>query len=228
MTEPSPEPAAKLGKLEQFAVSVAHDLNNLLTGILGNLELMQNRATRTGVTQFNDYLESARSASSRAAALTQRLLVFSGHAAQDYNQIDINTLLNKIAEARCREGLNITFHPAAPVSVFCDQSQAELALNELLDNAAEAIAVAGEISVEATRSGNTVTISVHDTGPGMPPDILARALDPFFSTRPNGVGKGLGLPIAERFARQAGGRLEITSSPGQGCTCALHLPFSKA
>jgi len=225
MTENSPDAPPEPGRLEHFAANVAHDFNNLLTGILGNLELMQNRAARTQVTSFDGYLESARNAGSRAAMFAQRLLAFSGRAAQDPEPTPIDALLHDIIEPMRERGVNIAYAPGCgPAQVLCDPAQAELALHELLDNAADAVAETGEIRIATGISGAYAEIRITDTGNGMSPQVLGRAFEPFFTTRPNGAGKGLGLSIADRFARQAGGVLEITSQPGQGTVARLRLP----
>jgi signal transduction histidine kinase len=223
MIDPSPD--APADALEQFAASVAHDFNNLLTGILGNLELMQNRAKRNNITTFDGYLEGARHAGNRAATFAQRLLAFSGRAAQDFAPVTINTLIHDIVESTTAHGLQISTNLANPTTqVSCDATQAELALHELLANAIDATTETGTITLTTHTSPDTITITIHDTGPGMPPEILARAMEPFFTTRPNGAGKGLGLAIAQHFARQTGGTLNLTSTPSLGTTARLSLP----
>jgi signal transduction histidine kinase len=216
-----PEP----DRLEAFAANIAHDFNNLLTGILGNLELMQNRAKRTQVTAFDGYLEGARHAGGRAATFAQRLLAFSGRAAQDFVPVAIDTLIHDLAEPLREHGMPITLNLAAGTAqLFCDPAQADLALHELLDNAVDATATSGGITLTTAAADGQITITIQDTGTGMTPEILARATEPFYTTRPNGAGKGLGLSIAARFARQIGGTLEIASKLEVGSTVTLRLP----
>ncbi len=225
MIDPSPDTPHAIEPLEQFAAHVAHDFNNLLTGMLGNLELMQNRAKRNNITTFDSYLEGARHAGNRAATFAQRLLAFSGRGGQDFAPVIMNTLLTEIAESMSPHGRPIPLDLAdGNTEVSCDAVHAERAIHELLANAMDATSVTGNITLTTRLSPGTVTIAVHDTGPGMPPDILARAKEPFFTTKPNGAGKGLGLAIAERFARETHGTLEITSTPTPGTTACLHLP----
>jgi len=214
-----------MDRLEHFAANVAHDFNNLLTGMLGNLELMQIRAKRSGVATFDTYLEGARNAGNRAATFTQRLLAFSGRATRDVSIIDIDSLVTGIVEP-LREhvpALSVDLG-AAGARLRCDPAQAELAVQELLHNAMDAVSTTGAITLTTRAAAGTLTLSIHDTGPGMTPEILARATEPFFTTRPNGAGKGLGLAIAERFARQCGGTLHLASPQGQGTTVSLRLP----
>jgi len=207
--------------LEDFAANVAHDFNNLLTGILGNLELMHNRAARAGITQFDGYLEGARNAGGRAAVFAQRLLAFSGRAAQDFAEHDLGAVIGEVIASLPEPG-KVTF-AATRCVLFCDAAQAGLALQELLTNAADAVTGGGAITVQAEAASGP-RIIIQDSGAGMAPEVLARALEPFYSTRPNGAGKGLGLPIAERFARQTGGTLRLESELGKGTTVRLEWP----
>jgi signal transduction histidine kinase len=224
-TEMSPPEPPEPNELERFAANIAHDFNNLLTGILGNLELMQNYARRNGETRLDGYLEGARNAGGRAAILTQRLLAFSGRGMHDFTPVAVAPLIREAIEPLRGQGSRLSAEfPGDGIKIFCDPAQAELALQELLCNAVIATQEKGEIAVKTTIVGRFVAIAIHDTGAGMTPAILARVTEPFFTTQPSGAGKGLGLSIASRFARQAGGSLEITSEPGQGTTVRLLLP----
>ena len=225
MTDTNPETPAGMSAVELFAAQTAHDLNNLLTGILGNLELMQSRAQRIGVADFDDYLKSARQAGSRAARFTQRLMAFSGRDAQEATSVELNALIPGMIETLRATGLAVDADLAAPVEIFCSAPQLELALQELLDNAAQAAAPSGRVMLRTESAGGFAVISVMDNGPGMTPEILHRAAEPFFSTRTSGAGKGLGLAIVERFARRSGGMLELVSIQGQGTTARLRLPI---
>jgi two-component system NtrC family sensor kinase len=143
----------------------------------------------------------------------------------DFRPVAVAALIREAVEPLQEQGSRLSAElPDDEVRIFCDPAQAELTLHELLSNAAIATQYKGEITFKTTNAGGFVTIAIHDTGAGMAPDILARATEPFFTTRPSGAGKGLGLSIASRFARQAGGSLEITSQPGQGTTACLRLP----
>ena len=224
MVDPSPD-APPIEPLEQFAAHVAHDFNNLLTGMLGNLELMQNRAKRNDITMFDSYLEGARHAGDRAALFAQRLLAFSGRRSQDFAPVTVNSLISEIVELISTPEHPISLNLAeGNTQISCDVAQAERAIHELLANALDATNSSGTITLTTRIALGSITIAIQDTGPGMPPDILACAKEPFFTTRPNGAGKGLGLALAEHFARQTHGTLEITSTPTQGTTACLHLP----
>lgn len=223
MTLSEPEAPHETFPVEPFAAQVAHDLNNLLTGILGNLELMQTRARRRGLTDFDVYLESARHAGDRAAWFMQRLLAFSGHGVHACAPVDLNAVICAMVEPLRAAGMAIDVELSG-AEIFCAATQAELALQELLDNAAQAAGPGGRIVLRIEVADNLAIISVTDNGPGMTPDILRRATEPFFSTRTSGAGKGLGLAIVEQFARRSGGGLELVSTQGQGTTARLRLP----
>ena len=230
-TEPEAQPERtqpEVKGVEAFAARCAHDLNNLLTGILGNLELMRSRARRSGVTQFDGYLEGARNAADRAAMFARRLLMFSGQATDLPTLVPVNGLLRDIAETLRAQSVPVELElDPATGGAFCDSAQLEQALNELLANAQDAVAAGGTIKLRSQAAGETVIVTVLDSGCGMTPGVLARAQEPFFSTRPGGAGKGLGLPIASYFARCAGGTLTLTSTPTQGTTATLTLPCPK-
>jgi signal transduction histidine kinase len=227
MTNMPPETPPDTNSAENFSAHVAHDLNNLLTGILGNLELMQNRARRAGISDFDSYLDGARNAGARAADFARRLLAFSGQANAERAAIPVQAVLHEAAEALPAGSLTVG-SDAGDAKIFCDGAQLILSVIELLKNAAEATVSTGTISLTATLADKNLVITVQDSGAGMADDILRRCTMPFFSTQPNGTGKGLGLPIVSRFAQGAGGALEITSAAGTGTTAKLILPLHSA
>jgi signal transduction histidine kinase len=227
MNDTSPGDDTDYANLETFAASVAHDFNNLLTGILGNLELMQNRARRSGDAQYDGYIEGAHNASQRAAIFAQRLLAFSGRATQDPVPVAITPMLTDIIEPLRSRGDTLDVTPqAAAARVLCDPVQAEIALHELLNNALDATGETGHVRIRAAAERGTLVIEIADNGPGMSAETRAQAEKPFFTTRPSSAGKGLGLPIAIRFAAKAGGDLILESLAGVGTTARLRLPIA--
>jgi signal transduction histidine kinase len=209
--------------MEQFAAHCAHDVNNFLTGILGNLELMQNRARRNQVKDYDAYLESARNAAGRATRFAERLLAYSGRAGNEPEAVQVNQLVTELL-AVPREPPAVPELAADAGAAFCDPAQLEAALLELLANAEVAAGPSGKVGITTARQGARVAITVTDNGAGMSPAVLARAAEPFFTTRPNSAGRGLGLAVVARFARQAGGALAIESAPGAGTAAQLTLP----
>lgn len=203
------------GATAYFAARVAHDFNNLLTGILGNLELLQLRATRQNLPGLDGYLDGANSAGSRAVAFAARLMLYSGRGAAPPVAVPADTVLAKFADrTACRLG-------AGTATLLCDAAQLELAVAELLANADEA---GGAAIISSATAGENIVITVRDTGPGMSADVLAQACQPFFTTASNGTGRGLGLPIVARVVHELGGAMEIEAEDGAGCTVTLRLP----
>ncbi|WP_200845373.1 PAS domain-containing protein [Roseomonas sp. 18066] len=218
----------KMEAVGQLTGGLAHDFNNLLTGISGNLELLEMRVAQGRVTELDRYIERARAASARAAALTHRLLAFSRRQTLDPKPTEVNRLVAGMADL-----LRNTAGPAIAVDwrpdpalwpVLVDPSQLENALLNLCINARDAMPDGGSLVIETLNAGGAVVLQVTDSGGGMTPEVLARAFDPFFTTKPLGQGTGLGLSMIYGFVRQSGGDIRITSSPGQGTCVRLELP----
>ena len=226
----------------QLTGGLAHDFNNLLTGITGSLERMQARLAQGRIGDVERYVVVAQGAAKRAAALTHRLLAFSRRQTLDPKPTDVNRLV-----AGMEELIRRTVGPAIAVEVVAagglwttliDPGQLENALLNLCINARDAMPDGGKLTIEtgnkwldqrAARGrdlepGQYVTLCVSDTGAGMTPDVVARAFDPFYTTKPIGEGTGLGLSMVYGFARQSGGQARIYSEPGQGAMVCLYLP----
>jgi signal transduction histidine kinase len=226
------EPHKTFDAMGRIAGAVAHDFNNLLTGILGNLELLQRRAAKLGIHDFDDYLRGSRSAANRAVDLTQRLLAVSGHLALEPKALSVEAVVEAVIEilsgtlpasVQLKTELDEGLWP-----VFCDEAQLEDGLMQLVRNAQTAMRDEGQVTIGARNlplngpahelglpSGDYVALSVTDTGMGMTPEIEARAFEPFFTTRNSGAGTGLGLAALMGFARQSGGGAMIeTTRPG--------------
>jgi signal transduction histidine kinase/CheY-like chemotaxis protein len=232
----------KMEAVGQLTGGIAHDFNNLLTGISGSLELLNARLAQGRYKDMDRYVASAQGASKRAAALTHRLLAFSRQQTLEPKPTDANRLVGGMEELIRR-----TVGPAIEVeavmsgnlwSTLVDPNQLENALLNLCINARDAMPDGGRLTVETSNTwldiagardrevppGQYVTVSVSDTGTGMPADVIAKAFDPFFTTKPLGQGTGLGLSMIYGFARQSGGQVRIYSEVGQGTTMRLYLP----
>jgi PAS domain S-box-containing protein len=233
----------KMEAVGQLTGGLAHDFNNILTGISGSLELMQTRMAQGRFSDLDRYIAAAQSASKRAAALTHRLLAFSRRQTLDPKATAINHLVAGMEDLIRRSvGPEIAIETVAAVGLwnsFVDAGQLENALLNLCLNARDAITGGGgRIVIEtgnkwldsrAARErdlapGQYVALSVTDNGCGMSADVVARAFDPFFTTKPIGQGTGLGLSMIYGFARQSGGGVRIYSEVGKGTTVAIYLP----
>lgn len=226
--------AQKMEALGLLAGGVAHDFNNQLHVIRNSLEILERQDPRADGRRC---LEMIRRSADRAAALTGQLLAFARRHPIEPLPIDANDLVTQVAELlRHALGEQITVETVLGrevASVAADAGQLETALLNLAINARDAMAQAGQVTIEtanvtldeSTRS--YVMIAVSDTGTGMPPEVAERACEPFFTTKEPGHGTGLGLSQVAGFAQQAGGRVRISSTPGQGTTVRLYLPESE-
>jgi PAS domain S-box-containing protein len=232
----------KMEAVGQLTGGLAHDFNNLLTGISGSLELLQMRISQGRYKDVERYIATAQGASNRAAALTHRLLAFSRRQTLDPKATDINRLV-----AGMRELINNTVGPTIEVKVteanplwttLVDPNQLENALLNLCINARDAMPNGGQLRIAAAnctfdknaaaeremRPGDYVGLSVSDTGTGMTEEVIQRAFDPFYTTKPLGQGTGLGLSMIYGFAKQSGGQVRISSKLNEGTTVHLLLP----
>jgi signal transduction histidine kinase len=233
----------KMEAVGQLTGGIAHDFNNLLAGIIGSLELLERRIGDGRLAGIERYIESARTASQRAAALTQRLLAFSRRQTLAPRPVDLNRVVVDMVELIRRSvGPAVEVRVAGEAALWMirvDVSQIESALLNLCLNARDAMTPrGGRLTIETENAalderaarawdlppGHYVRLSVRDTGAGMSPDIIARAFDPFFTTKPLGRGTGLGLSMVHGFVQQSKGQVKIQSEPGRGTTITIHLP----
>jgi PAS domain S-box-containing protein len=234
--------AYKMEAVGQLTGGLAHDFNNLLAGISGSLELMKMRIGQGRYGDIERYMSVALGATRRAAALTHRLLAFSRRQTLAPKATSVNALVGGMLDMIRR-----TVGPGVQVESVClgglwptlvDQPQLENALLNLCINARDAMPHGGKITIETANrwidrhaakalnmpEGQYISLSVSDTGTGMPPDVIAKAFDPFFTTKPIGQGTGLGLSMIYGFAQQSGGQVRIYSEVGQGTVVSVYLP----
>ena len=231
--------AQKMEAVGQLTGGIAHDFNNLLTPVIGGLEIITRNLEDQRLKRIADTaLESSR----RGAKLTTQLLTFSRLQRIQMAPVEVNRVI-----AQMREILHHTIGPDVTVSTHldagaglaqCDENQLENALLNLAINARDSMPQGGRltISTEARRiqgeadvsDGDYVCITVADSGEGMEPEVLARATEPFFSTKPLGKGTGLGLAQVYGISRQSGGALRIESRRGEGTTVCVLLPTAGA
>lgn len=232
----------KLEAMGQLTGGVAHDFNNLLTPILGSLDLV---VQKPGLGEREQrLLRAALESAERARTLVQRLLAFARRQPLQLGPVDIQALIGGMVDL-----IASTSGPRVRVSTAVDDdvpaalaecNQLEMALLNLCVNARDAMPDGGDLSIaarkvvlEAGRSGRLepgdyVSITVSDTGEGMTPDIAAKAIEPFFSTKGVGRGTGLGLSMVHGLAAQLGGTMSIRSKLGLGTTIELTLPVADA
>jgi PAS domain S-box-containing protein len=232
----------KMEAVGQLTGGLAHDFNNLLAGISGSLELINMRLAQGRTAEIEKYVTAAQGASRRAAALTHRLLAFSRRQTLAPRAVDVQHLVAGMEDLIDRTvGPQIrveTVNTAGLWPSLIDPNQLENAILNLCINARDAMPDGGTITIEsANRSfdrgmakqcgvepGQYISLCVSDTGTGMTPEVQAKAFDPFYTTKPIGVGTGLGLSMIYGFARQSGGAVNIYSETGQGSTVCIYLP----
>ena len=231
--------AQKLEAIGQLTGGIAHDFNNLLMAVLGSLELLQKRLPDDP--QMTRLVENAVQGAKRGATLTQRMLAFARRQELKHESVDLPDLVRGMTDLFERSvGETITIETEFPDTlppVESDPAQLESALLNLVLNARDAMPRGGLITIAASReaietpvsdlaAGVYVRLSVIDTGEGMDADTLARATEPFFTTKGVGKGTGLGLPMIHGLASQSGGALRLHSTLGQGARVELFLPVS--
>jgi len=233
--------AQKMEASGKLTGGIANDFNNLLGVIIGNVEFLLD-ALEEKPEESNLAKEILSSALS-GADLTRRLLTVARRQTLQPRRIDLNAYLpNHLAILRrvLSETIQIKANLASDLwPTRVDPSQVGDALLNLAINARDAMPYGGSISIETANAhvdaamaaehvdrapGDYVVLSVTDTGTGMPPELLERILEPFFTTKAPGTGSGLGLSMIYGFARQSGGFLTIDSEPGHGTTVRLYLP----
>ncbi len=230
----------KLESLGQLTGGVAHDFNNVLAAVLGNLDVLSRRPSDD--TEARRFIDGAIKAAERGATLTKRMLAFARRQELKPEAVDVAGLVNGMTEMMRRSlgpSIQITaeFEPSLP-STRVDPNQLELALLNLSLNARDAMPMGGRLvvagRVETVGPGNAhglspdsyVCVSVVDTGTGMDEATLKRATEPFFTTKGLGKGTGLGLSMVHGFAAQSGGATRIVSRLGSGTTVELWLPVA--
>ncbi|MDR0280453.1 MAG: PAS domain-containing protein [Paucimonas sp.] len=234
--------AQKMEAVGQLTGGIAHDFNNLLGGILGAHELMHQRLHQQRHGDLGPLLDAASGSAQRAASLVHRLLAFSRQQTLQPQATHVGALIRDMEELICRSvGPSIEVRSRFAEDLwptFIDPPQLESALLNLCINARDALPRGGVIEIQIENivlddergraldlaTGDYLRLSVKDNGLGMSADVAARAIDPFFTTKPLGQGTGLGLSMAYGFVRQSGGQLRIVSTPGQGTRIELYLP----
>ena len=231
--------AQKVEALGQLTGGVAHDFNNLLTPILGSLDLLTRR--QVGSDRERQLIAGALQSAERAKTLVQRLLAFARRQPLQPTAIDVRSLITGMGDlVASTTGPQVKVMVEAPHDLppaRADYNQVEMALLNLSVNARDAMPEGGTLRISANsreaagnhadlRAGHYVVISVADTGVGMDAQTIARAIEPFFSTKGIGKGTGLGLSMVHGLAQQLGGGMLIYSQPQLGTNVELWLPVA--
>jgi len=232
----------KLEAIGQLAAGVAHDFNNLLAVIRGNADLVLMNQDQLKP-ESSDCLHQVTAAAERAAHLTNQLLIFSRKQVMQSRSINLNDLVNNFTKMLKRiigEHINLECVYAAMVPfVQADAGMLEQVLVNLVVNARDAMPSGGRLTLSTglvqidpvhvrqqpdSRPGSFATVSVKDSGTGIPPEILPRIFEPFFTTKDIGKGTGLGLSTVYGIVKQHDGWIEVATLAGSGSTFTIFLP----
>ena len=231
----------KMEAVGQLTGGIAHDFNNMLTVVIGNLDSLARALKGTG--RNFDRAQMALTGALSCAELTRRMLAFARRQPLQPSAVHLGEMSRNIAkllgrtlgervliDVRVQDGL---------WNVLADPAQVESSLINLAVNARDAMSEGGTLTIETRNVGRDerdtelplgefVLLSVTDTGAGMTPDVLERALEPFFTTKRMGHGTGLGLSMVYGFVKQSGGHVRIISTPGRGTSVRIYLPRTEA
>jgi nitrogen-specific signal transduction histidine kinase/ActR/RegA family two-component response regulator len=236
--------ARRIEALGQLAGGIAHDFNNVLQAVQGGASLIEKRPNDpNGVRRVARMVFEA---AERGSAVTRRLLAFGRRADLRTEAVDASALLADMREIFTHTlgagvGVRVEAPPQLP-PLLADKGQLETVLVNLGTNARDAMGGHGMLMLTACldvlrkdtrlalagtlKAGRYIRLSVSDTGTGMTPEVLARVTEPFFTTKAQGKGTGLGLAMARGFAEQSGGGLDISTEPGRGTTVSIWLPVA--
>ncbi len=235
--------AQKMEALGQLTGGLAHDFNNILTVVIGNLNALSD--ARPGDAAVAEFVEPAVDAARRGAELIKALLSFSRQQPLEAQAVDVAPLIASVGRLVRRslpESLRLDIDAgAAPLWAWIDSHQLQNALLNLILNARDATQSRGTVRVHACASaldqtaaaelqvqaGAYIRIEVIDDGSGMDPKTLARVFEPFFTTKKAGLGTGLGMAMVYGFIKQSDGAISVASQVGQGTTVTLWLPASE-
>ncbi len=224
--------AQKMEAVGQLTGGIAHDFNNMLAVVVGGLELAQRWLPDTPE-KAERHLANALDGANRAADLTRRLLTFarSEPARPEITAVDdCIASFAELIERTIGDRIALTLDLNADgLACWLDRQQFENALLNLAVNARDAMNGHGSLMIRTLDDGNgkALAVQVIDTGCGMPPEVLERVFDPFYTTKPAGQGTGLGMSQVFAFCRQSGGEVQISSIEGDGTSVAMLLPVAK-
>jgi PAS domain S-box-containing protein len=243
-TEERLRQSQKMEAVGQLTGGVAHDLNNLLTVIISSAETLEELEGGQGPTTRP--LKNIVNAVEQAAALTRRLLAFARKQPLEPRTVNINdfvTGMKALLQRALGEHVETEMRLRPDLwMAYVDPHQVEAAVLNLAINARDAMPEGGHLMIETENAtidedvaarygdmapGDYIALSVSDDGSGMPPAVLARAVEPFFTTKPQGKGTGLGLSMVFGFAKQSGGHMNIYSEVGKGTTIRLYFPRAR-
>jgi signal transduction histidine kinase len=231
----------KMASLGRLVAGVAHEINNPVSFIATNVVPLRRRLSQAAASappnlhqalaEADELAEIMARGAERTATIVKDLRSFSRLGEATCKAVDLHEGLEvtlRLLEPRWRDRIVIHRDYGALPPVECDPGQMNQVFMNVLANACDAIAGAGNIWIATRAEGRVVTITVRDDGPGVPPDVEAHIFDPFFTTKDVGAGTGLGLAISHGVVSGHGGRIVLESGPGGGATFRITLPIASA
>jgi PAS domain S-box-containing protein len=221
----------KLASLGQFVAGIAHEMNNPLQGVLGHLELLIE--TSEAAKPVRPTLRRIYQEGDRAAKIVRNLLIFTGSQRMSRQRLRVDRVLARALTSRAaslrRNAIEVSREYEDALRVSGDPLLLQQALLNILINAEHAIAATGKpgrihTRIAATNGGQTVRLTIEDSGPGIPGEVLPRIFDPFFTTKDVGQGTGLGLAITYGIIQEHGGTVHAANVPGGGAQFTIDLP----
>ena len=228
--------SAKMQAVGQLAGGIAHDFNNLLMSALGNLELALQNLSMNGGNNVGGLIERARKAALKAADLTGQLLAYSGRTALIMESLSLSSLveeLEPLLELSVSKKCSLRFDLSKDIPlIYGDPVQLRQVVVNLAINGSEALGKEeGQVRIVTGKKKENDRewpyLEVVDTGCGMDKATKEKIFDPFFSTKPVGMGTGLGLFIVHEIVGQHGGTVTVDSPPGHGALFKVYIPDSK-
>jgi len=231
----------KMEAVGQLTGGIAHDFNNILAVIIGNIELLRHHLPRGPYS--DDLIGAILRAALHGRELAGHLLAFSRQRQLNPRPVNVNTLVDGMVRLLSRtisSSVTITVNSGSDAGfALVDPAALEAAIVNIALNARDAMPEGGTLTIRTSRAvvtsepiadddpapGTYVRIDMEDTGQGMTPEVAARVFEPFFTTKGNNGGTGLGLSMVYGFARQSGGAIAVTSTPGAGARFTLYMPF---
>jgi two-component system NtrC family sensor kinase len=219
--------AAKLAAIGELAATVAHELNNPLTTILGYTELIREEEISEGIKKDLEIIEAE---CLRARDIVRQLLEFSRKRPLQLIELDINDTLQEVIKFLSpnikKSSIKLLTEFSPLPNTLADKDQIKQVFLNLINNAVQAMPEGGVLTIKTGIHDSNIFIEVSDTGIGIPKEILPRIFEPFFTTKKE-KGTGLGLSISYRIVESHGGKIYVKSQKGKGTTFKVILPVKK-
>jgi two-component system NtrC family sensor kinase len=226
--------AEKLTSLGQLAANIAHEVNNPLSGVLVYDKLLMKKMKDGNISQEQalDYLSKMESELVRSTKLIRNLLDFARQSPPAFRQVDLNEVVNRTfdlaAHTAVLQHVAVTkeLDPRLP-TLIADFDQLQQVCTNLIINAIQAMPGGGKLRLRTAAEGNEVTLLVQDTGCGIAPENMGKLFTPFFTTKREVKGVGLGLAVSYGIIKHHNGRIEVQSKVGEGTAMTVHLPLKQ-